>query len=53
VARIKVVNCAIDVTIVSGPRVFHEGVIRAIKQYKCIPTPDELFFTQDFSFKLD
>jgi hypothetical protein len=53
VAKIKVVNCNIDVTIAAGPRVFHDPVIKHIKQYKCVPFDEELVFTQEFTFNLD
>jgi len=53
-AQIKLVNGGVsEVTIVSGPRVFHEEVIKAIKQYKCVASQDEVVATQEFVFKLD
>jgi len=53
-AQIKIVNGAVaDVTIISGPRVFHDEVTKAIKQYKCIAGNDEVVATQEFVFKLD
>ena len=53
VAKIKVTNCVVEVAIVSGPRIFHDEVTKAIKQYKCIPNAEELTFIQEFSFKID
>ena len=43
-----------DVTIVSGPRVFHAAVKDAIMQYKCISDAgSEVLATQEFNFKLE
>ena len=44
-----------DVTIVSGPRVFHAAVKAAIMQYKCVGdgAGAEVTVTQEFNFKLD
>ena len=53
VAKIKVINCNVEVTIASGPRVFHNSIIRHIKQYKCIPYEEEQNFTQEFTFNLE
>ena len=43
-----------DVTIVSGPRVFHSAVKTAMMQYKCISDAGgEVVATQEFNFKLE
>lgn len=42
-----------DVTIVSGPRVFHAAVRAAVLQYKCVTDAAEVVATQDFNFKLE
>jgi protein TonB len=41
------------VTILSGPKVFHDEVSKAIRQYKCLAGNDEVVATQEFVFKLD
>ena len=53
-AQIKIVNGTVaEVTILSGPRVFHDEVTKAIRQYKCLTGNDEVVATQEFVFKLD
>lgn len=42
-----------EVTIVSGPRVFHAAVRAAMLQYKCISDGAEVVATQEFNFKLE
>ena len=42
-----------DVTILSGPRVFHAAVKTAIMQYQCSSGPGEVTATQEFAFKLE
>ena len=42
-----------DVTILSGPRVFHAAVKAAVLQYKCISDGGEVIATQEFNFKLE
>ena len=44
-----------DVTILSGPRVFHAAVKAAIMQYKCVVdgSSAEVTATQEFKFKFD
>ncbi len=42
-----------DVTIVSGPRVFHAAVKAAMMQYKCVSDGAEVVATQEFNFKLE
>jgi len=42
-----------NVTILSGPRVYH-GVVRdAMLQYKCVSGPGEVVATQEFVFKIE
>ncbi len=53
-AQIRVKNGVIqEVTILSGPNVFHEAVREAMMQYKCVSDASEVIATQEFSFKLD
>jgi protein TonB len=42
-----------DVTILSGPRVFHAAVRSAMMQYKCVSDASEIVATQEFVFKLE
>jgi protein TonB len=44
-----------EVSILSGPRVFHAAVKAAIMQYKCVADAvgTEVTVTQEFNFKLD
>ena len=53
-AQILIKNGVVqEVTILSGPSVFHAAVKSAIKQYKCVADGPEVLATQEFSFKLD
>jgi len=40
-----------DVTILSGPRIFHAAVKAAMMQYKCTADSGEILATQEFIFK--
>lgn len=42
-----------DVTILSGPRVFHAAVKAAMMQYTCITDGGEVVATQEFNFKVE
>lgn len=42
-----------DVTILSGPRVFHSAVRAAMMQYTCITDGGEVVATQEFNFKVE
>lgn len=42
-----------DVTILSGPSVFHAAVRKAMMQYECTPAPVEIVVTQEFTFKFE
>lgn len=42
-----------EVTILSGPRVFHNAVRSAMMQYKCQSGDTEVLATQEFEFKVD
>ena len=42
-----------EVTILSGPRVFHNAVRSAMLQYKCTQDAAEVLATQEFNFKLE
>lgn len=42
-----------EVTIVSGPRVFHAAVKAAMEKYKCVQDSGEVLATQEFNFKLE
>jgi protein TonB len=53
-AQILIKNGVVqEVTIVSGPSVFHAAVKKAIAQYKCVADGPEVLATQEFSFKFD
>lgn len=43
----------VEVTILSGHRIFHQAVREAMEQYTCSKTPGEVVATQDFNFKID
>jgi len=42
-----------EITILSGPRVFHAAVKAAMMQYKCTADSGEIVATQEFVFKLE
>ena len=42
-----------EVTILSGPRVFHAAVRAAMLQYKCTDEPGDVTATQEFGFKIE
>jgi protein TonB len=42
-----------EVTILSGPRVFHAAVRTAMLQYKCVSEPGDVLAPQEFVFKVD
>jgi len=42
-----------EVTILSGPRVFHAAVKAAMMQYKCTADAAEILATQEFVFKIE
>jgi protein TonB len=42
-----------EVTVLSGPRVFHAAVKAAMAQYKCVTDGNEVVATQEFNFKLE
>ena len=53
-AKARIKNGVVeDVTIISGPTVFHEAVREAMMQYKCISDAAEVIVTQEFNFKND
>ena len=53
-AQILVKNGVVqEVTILSGPKVFHAAVKAAILRYKCVADGPEVIATQDFNFKLE
>lgn len=39
-----------EITIVSGPAVFHDAVVAALKAYKCPGAPDGTVISQQFTF---
>ena len=43
----------VDVTILSGPGVFHAAVKAAMMQYSCVADGDEVIATQVFNFKVE
>jgi periplasmic protein TonB len=53
-AQVVIRNGAVqDVTILSGPRVFHAAVRDAMLQYKCVSGSGDVIATQEFVFKID
>ena len=42
-----------EVTILSGPRVFHATVRNAMMQYRCISGSGDIIATQEFGFKIE
>lgn len=53
-AQIHIKNGAIvEVSILSGDRVFHQAVKAAMMQYKCVTDGGDVIATQDFTFKLE
>jgi protein TonB len=42
-----------EVTILSGPRIFHAAVRNAMLQYKCVSEPGDVLAPQEFVFKVD
>jgi protein TonB len=53
-AQIHVKNGVIvEVSILSGDRVFHAAVKAAMMQYKCVTDDSDVIATQDFTFKLE
>jgi protein TonB len=53
-AQALVKNGAVhDVTILSGPRVFHAAVKAAMMQYKCTADATEILATQEFVFRIE
>jgi len=42
-----------EVTILSGPRVFHSTVRNAMMQYRCISGSGDIIATQEFGFKIE
>ena len=42
-----------EVTVLSGPRVFHAAVRAAMMQYKCQSGEGDVVATQEFEFKVD
>ena len=52
-AKITIHNGSVkDVTILSGPKVFHDNVRKAIRQYRCKREAGEVVVTQVLRFKL-
>ena len=43
----------VSVEILSGPRIFHQGVREAMMQYRCIQSGGDMIATQEFSFKVN
>ena len=42
-----------EVTILSGPRIFHAAVKAAMMQYKCTNDSGDITATQEFNFKIE
>jgi protein TonB len=43
----------VEVSILSGPRVFHAAVKAAMMQYKCVTDAGDVIATQEFNFKVE
>ncbi len=43
----------VEITVLSGPRVFHAAVKAAMMQYKCVSDEGDVLATQEFNFKLE
>ena len=43
----------VDVTILSGPEVFREAVVTAMKKYKCVEKQEEVVSEQSFTFLIE
>lgn len=53
-AQVKISGGAVrEVSILSGPRVYHASVKAAMQQYKCEAGPGEVIATQEFAFKIE
>ena len=53
-AQATITNGAVrEVSILSGPRVFHSAVRAAMMQYKCVSEGADVIATQEFVFKLE
>lgn len=53
-ARAKIKNGkVVEVTILSGPNVFHQSVREAMEQYVCVGNANEVIATQEFVFKIE
>lgn len=53
-AQLRIVDGVIqEVTILSGPRVFHSAVRNAMLQYKCATGAREVIATQEFEFRIE
>jgi protein TonB len=45
-------GAVVEVTILSGPKVFHQAVRTAMLQYKCQSNPGDVLAAQEFDFKI-
>ena len=53
-AQVLIRNGAVaEVTILSGPKVFHQAVRNAMMQYKCQANTADVLATQEFAFKIE
>lgn len=53
-AQARILNGEVkEVTILSGPRIFHNAVKDAMLQYKCVSEAQEVVAVQEFNFKVD
>ena len=46
-------GAVVEVTILSGPRIYHAAVRAAMLQYRCVSDASEVLATQEFAFKID
>lgn len=53
-AQVLIVDGVVkEVTILSGPRIFHTAVRNAMMQYKCTQDAGEVLAVQEFSFTVE
>jgi protein TonB len=46
-------GAVVEVTVLSGPKVFHQAVRTAMLQYKCQIVAGDVLTPQEFAFKLE
>ncbi len=46
-------GAVVEVTVLSGPRIFHAAVRAAMLQYRCVSGADEVIAVQEFAFRVE